>query len=403
MSPEKQADKEYEKYRDEISKSNEIEQVGYVDEDYFEDQEAPDEKFSLGTLSPDNLVDNIKKSYRSTTGRGRSPAEARELKKQADALWDKAIAAEKSAQANIFVQASKIYSEAAVRWEDSALEQDCLFKSGECLFQADRYPDANLKYEAVIAKYPNTKHLDVIESRRFMVAQYWLKVDDASPTPFYALNLTDKALPLRGPFSYAIKIYDKIRLDDPTGKLADDATMAAGVACLERGDFYRADSYFIDLRTAFPRSEHQFMAHYLGIKAKLASYEGPKYSSDAIDGAADLLSRIKRQFPRDYQSRREEFDEMDAKLKFLLAEREWTMAQYYANRSEYGGARYYYSIILRNYPGTSFAEKAKEKMAAYQDEPDNPPTRFGWLIDAMPKSAEERIANVEPDGESIRR
>jgi len=73
-------------------------------------------------------------------------------------------------------------------------------------------------------------------------------------------------------------VFDKIRIDDPTGKLSDDATLAAANAYFAQGDFEKADQFYTDLRKTFPSSEHQFTAHFLGLKAKLLCYSGPDYS-----------------------------------------------------------------------------------------------------------------------------
>ena len=71
--------------------------------------------------------------------------------------------------------------------------------------------------------------------------------------------------PWRDRHGHALRIYDKIRVDDPTGRLADDATLAAANEHFANGKFQKADDYFTDLRTAYPTSEHQFSAHFLGM------------------------------------------------------------------------------------------------------------------------------------------
>ena len=61
------------------------------------------------------------------------------------------------------------------------------------------------------------------------------------------------------------------------------------------------------------------------------------------------------------------------------AEREWVMAQYYDNKSEFRAAREYYKVLLEKYPRTSFAERARKRMQEIQNEPDEPPNHFTWL------------------------
>ena len=58
-----------------------------------------------------------------------------------------------------------------------------------------------------------------------MIAQYWIELESASESPLLGLNMTDKQRPWADTFGNAVRIYNRMRLDDPTGKLADDATI----------------------------------------------------------------------------------------------------------------------------------------------------------------------------------
>ena len=149
---------------------------------------------------------------------------------------------------------------------------------------------------------------------------------------------------------------DKIRLDDPTGKLADDATLAAGNANLVAGRFLQADEFYTDLRRTFPSSEHQFQAHFLGLKCKLESYQGPQYSGDALQQAEKLIEQINKQFPLEAQQQREVLARAQARVRYLQAEREWTQGRYHDLRQECGAARYYYSELVKQYADTPFAD-----------------------------------------------
>ncbi|QDU97066.1 tetratricopeptide repeat protein [Lignipirellula cremea] len=402
----------HQKVKDEMAREREVRQVAYLDDEYYEEErERPPEPLSLASFAPEKVYSGWRRSYMEATGRGRSPDAARGLYAAAEEIYRGA--ADQRAQSKEgdkgdrgraeFVKAGNAYFSAAERWPDSALEQDALFMAGESYFFADHYYDANAQYEMVIEKYPNSKHLDTIESRRFKIAQFWLQYNEKRPQPFYTFNFTDETRPTRDMFGSSIRLYDKIRIDDPTGKLADDATLAAGVASLESGDFYKADSYFTDLRDAFPRSEHQFMAHYLGVQAKIKTYDGPAYAGDCLAEAAKLVQRMKTQFPDDFEKRREELNKTDAQIRYLRAEREWKMGQYYERLSQFGGSKFYYKLILRDFPGTPFADQAKERLAALSDKPDKPEQKMEWLVDILPKSDEQRIADLKPDGEGYRR
>ena len=66
------------------------------------------------------------------------------------------------------------------------------------------------------------------------------------------------------------------------------------------------------------------------------------------------------------------------------AERDWAVAQYYDNKKQFGHARVYYQYIIRDYPLTQTAHKARARLDQIHDKPDRPVNRFKWLTDLFP-------------------
>jgi len=221
----------------------------------------------LDRFDLDKLPDQVESSWKTLTGKGVNPQKARELYVVAEGKYQEALRTEGDQRRDLFAAAAAAFKDASDRWPDSALEEDAMFMTGEGYFFADRYPKANDAWERLLKKYPNSKHLDAIESRRFAIAQFWLELHDKDPQSFWAFNFTDSTRPTRDAFGSAVRIFDRIRIDDPTGKLADDATLAAGNAHFASQSYLDADGFYTDLRKTFPSSEHQFRAHLLGLKA----------------------------------------------------------------------------------------------------------------------------------------
>lgn len=343
-----------------------------------------DGAFQLSDLSPSNIGDTIKE----LSGNGPDQRRAEQLYQEAESLYDEAIAARAEDMddetRDLFLKAGDKYAAAAARWPDSALEEDALFRAGESLFFADRYVQSNERFEELLEKYPNSRYLDLMGARRFKIARYWVDLDTEDGTPLVSFHVGNKRRPWSDTFGHAIRIYDRMRLDDPTGKLADDATIAAANAYFARRNFVDADQYYTDLRRNFPSSEHQFMAHYLGIQAKLRGYRGPEYAGEVLDEAEKLVRQIRRQFPREYRKREEDVERAYREVRYRQAEREWHLAKYYHRRHQYGAARLYYNLILRQFPDTPFAEKARANLAETDGKPRTPPQRFAWLVNLFP-------------------
>lgn len=342
-----------------------------------------------------SFFEKLSGGFKKSIGKGPNAEAARQLFAEAESDYQQAAAArnrDPSGDHSLqFLAAGKKFVNAAERWPRSYLEEDAFFMAGECYYFADRYPRANHYYEMLLKVHPNSRHLDRVEARRFTIAQFWLESYDKDPQAFYEFNFVDRARPMRDMFGNATRIFDKVRLDDPTGRLADDATMAAGVAHFERGEYLKADDYFTDLRKAFPSSEHQLQAHLRGIEAKLRSYQGPDYSGQSLDDTEKLIVQVRKQFPNEARANMEYLQRVYAEVRFKKAERQLQMARFYDRRQQYAAARDHYDRLLEGYGDvTPLADRARARRAEIADKPAAPAQRLPWLVALFPTREENR-------------
>jgi len=351
---------------------------------YYEDDGPEGSWFELSDLDPFNAPKTIKKVVNGSPSRQKAIT----LYEQADGTFRQAIEARNRGEnaKSMFLQAADTFDKAALRWPNSALEQDAQFMAGESLFFADNYTRANRRFEQLIKTYPNTRHLDTVGVRRFAIAKYWMDAHRVRPDGLFSYNFFDAKRPKRDADGEAIRIFDKLRLDDPTGRLADDATVAAGTAYFEKGKFIDSSEFFEDLIRTFPSSEFQFTAHLLALKSKLESYQGKAYDAGPLDSAEELLKRIRKQFPQEANDpkNREYLQRAYAEIRYRKAERELNYAKYYDRRGEYRAARFYYNTLAQDYSDTPFGQQANERLARIQAKPSTPPQRFGWLLALFP-------------------
>jgi outer membrane protein assembly factor BamD (BamD/ComL family) len=399
MKPRDSALANYEQTRQELSAGGSLVEAAQYTEDV-----PPDRSLTAKDFAPDRIGATVRK----LSGNGPNPQEAKELYAQAQQAYAAATQSKlqdpNADSRSQFAAAAEIFESAAKKWPESELEQDALHMAGESYFFADHYWDAETSYEMLLKKYQNSKHIDAIQPRRFAIAQYWLELYRKDPKAFYELNLLDESSPTRDGFGHAMRVFDRIRLDDPTGKLADDATLALGNAHFAAGKFMKADEYYADLRKTFPSSEHQFQAHFLGLKAKLEAYQGPDYSADAINGAEKLVDQIRKQFPVEAQREREYLDREAARIRYLKSERDWLMAQRFDRRAEYGAAKHYYVGLVSDYPDTPFGERAKLRLREIGGEPDVPEQPLSWLVAMFPEDDEVKtLMNASSSTPTLRR
>jgi len=302
-----------------------------------------------------------------------------------------------------FQTAAETYIGAAKLWKESALEEDALFMAGEAYFFIDYYEDAINQYSALIKKYPNTRHLDRAQQKRFAVAKYWLDAEIDNPTGFFNMNLFDHSMPLHERLSKAINILDRMRFQDPTGALSDDATMLVGQTYFNLKDYSKADIYFADLVKMFPSSEHQFNAHVLGMQCKLKLYMGAEYSAVPLETAEEYLSQIRRLFPQKYKQQRDRLDRFTAEIRYKKAEREWFVSQYYETKKEYRAARFYLNELATNYSDTPYGHRAIARLNSIRHFPGKPTQEMEWLVDLFPEEEKAKpLIAVETNDATLR-
>ncbi len=299
-------------------------------------------------------------------------------------------------QAKNYSAAAKEFADAVDRGVNTNFHQDAMFMLAESYFFDDRYVKARDAYDALVAKYSNTRYLDTLIEREWNIARYWEKYEDYDSDWALTPNGMDKTRPVFDTIGHAIKTYDNIRLNDPTGPRADDAIMATAGIYYRRRKYEEADYHYTLLRREYPKSEFQFEAHILGLQAKLNKYQGPDYDGTPIEEADKLVKQIKRQFagrlsPED----RQRLGIVEAQLRQDIAMRDYRMAEHFDGTKNYGSAKIYYARVIHSFPDTDLAARARERVAELAGEPDEPPQRLGWLLEMVPQSPEKaRLAKI---------
>lgn len=337
------------------------------------------------------------------TGRQAQPDRARSEFAQAEAKFTTATGMQGAARQTAFEEAGDLYSDAAKHWAGSVLAEDALWMAGESYFFADRYPKAVRSYAGLIKQRPSTRYLDRVDQRRFAIAKYWLSQITATGDSVIVPNISDKERPTTDTFGQAVALLDRIRFDNPAGKLADDATMAAAVAHFERGNHADADVLFTDLRENFGNSEHQFQAYFLGLKSKREIYQGVEYDGSALDEAEKIVKDMVRLFPERASEHREYLEDALKDIRLKQAARDYALAQYYDNHEAFGAARLYYDQVRREFSDTNLALESDGRLAEIKSEPDQPEQSLKWLAELFPEEAPAKPLLQSDNLEKVRK
>ena len=300
-----------------------------------------------------------------------------------------------------YAEAAKKYKVTIDRWPDSAIEEDALWQLAECWFFMDKYPKAEDCYDELVKKYANSRYLDRVAQRQFVIAQYWIALDQKHNYMTIVPNLADRSRPLFDTRGRAIKAYDHVRINDPRGQLADDSIMAQANAHFLDRQWLDADYFYALLRTEYPDSDFLLQAHLLGLQAKLRAYQGPGYEGGILDEAEMLAEQTLVQFPD--QLARDDAERVEitrAEIAAQQAQRHWNRAEFYAKGKHYTSARIYYALIARDYPKTMLAQQANDRLNKYKgmaDVSDNPLPMLTAILNPDSLKEAELDAMAEAD------
>ncbi len=335
--------------------------------------------------------EKIKKRWKKMVGRGPNEPIARKALAEGDELF----------RERKYSAAVAKYKVASDRWPDSAVDEDALWQLAECWFFTDRYPKAEDCYDELVKKYPNCRYLDRIAQRQFVIAQYWIALDQKHNYATIVPNVLDRSRPIFDTRGRAIKAFDHVRINDPRGPLADDSVMAQANAHFLDRQWLDSDYFYGLLRSEYPDSDFLLQAHMLGLQAKLRAYQGPGYEGGILDEAEILADQTLVQFPG--QLSPEDVDRVQGTRAEIAAQqgaRHWSRAEFYAKGKHYTSARIYYALLARDYPKTMLAQQARERLdqiAGKEDVSDNPLPQLTALLNPDSLKEAELDAMAEAD------
>ena len=299
-------------------------------------------------------------------------------------------------EANRYHAAAKEYESAADRAVDMRIKEDSLFMLGESYYFDDRCIPARDAYNELADKYPSTRYLDKLVEREWAIARYLEANANAHYDAPMSPNAWDKTRPWFDTMGHAIKTYENIRMNDPTGPRADDAIMATAGIYFRSRRYDDADYHYELVRREYPRSEFQFEAHLLGLQSKLLKYQGSDYDGTPLEEAQVLVKQLRTNFSGQLGApERERLQTVSARLHQELASRDMQMAQFYDGTKNYGSAKTYYAEVIDKYPDSELAQRARVRMTELAGQPEFPEKRLAWFVDLFPESQEHAaLANV---------
>jgi len=225
----------------------------------------------------------------------------------------------------------------------SPLAAKAQFRIGEIYQLNGDWQRAFKAYKKVIDNYPGSDLVTESIGRQFAIGEVRTQKDT-------------------GRFSFFRK--------DPSDMLSqtvDAAPYAAGAVKalydlghyqFRRGEYPECLETFDRLTNNYPESEYTEQAEFEAAQAAFKLYRKQENNNVMLTSAGNRLARFLVKYPDGRN--RPAAESLDRQVRELLAEKVLAVAEFYAKNKQAKAAGVYYQKVIRDYPDTAAAEKAKK-------------------------------------------
>jgi len=277
--------------------------------------------------------------------------------------------------------AENAYSYVFRKFPDSPLAQDAIIKIGEVQEKQEKYKKAFQNYQKIIDLYPQSRLTDEVLARQYKIGNLFLSGKKAK-----LLNLSIvPGLP------QAVKIFQKINENGPFSDYGRKAQFQLALTYKKKGDLKDSIAAFQKYIDNYPNTELASEAYFqlaeIAYKRSMRRNNDRRLFKEATQHLQDFLHR----YPDTADTER--ISEMLANLADRDAESIYNIAMYYEDASYLDSAIMYYKQVVKEYPGSEWAENATERLKTFED-----PEKF--LLEGK-KMLNSRLQQLEAEKHSI--
>lgn len=248
-----------------------------------------------------------------------------------------------------------------------------LYYEAECQREQQNYRTAVDTYTKLLVEFPSTQFTTRSCQSLFTIAEHWLKPTSRQMDEYHkqlngersfvmpAMYVNfGKDMPFLDAEGHATQILNTIRIHDARGPMAERALMMLGTISFFRKDYKDADFYFTQLHEQHPNSENAAKAVKQSIICKQLATGGTVYDLRPVEESKKLLMNMQGAYPELAKDRKWVEDQLKM-MNIQQADRDFKIAEFYQRTGHPGSAYFYYELVCRRYPGTTYASKALQR------------------------------------------
>ncbi len=250
--------------------------------------------------------------------------------------------------------------------------EEALFYEAECQRLQKDYRHAVDTYTKLLAEVQRSRFTPRVCEGLFEIANYWLEptrrqMDEYQKqikgerwfvTPALYVHFSDD-MPMIDAEGHATSILNTIRLHDIRGPLGEKALLYLGTINVFNKDYKEADFYFTQLREEYKDGPYAAKAIKQSVICKQLMTGGSMYDCRGVEESKKLLMQAQGAYPE--LAKDQEWIRMQlTSINIQQADRDFGNAEFYKRTGHPGSAYFYYELVCRRYPGTTYAEKAEK-------------------------------------------
>ena len=270
-----------------------------------------------------------------------------EINGNAEQLFHTAQEAEQKGNLKRAIRAYKIIVR---KYPKDALAPGAGYRTAELLEQTHSYLSAAEGYRFIVERYPSSPHFNEAIEAQFRIGEMYL---NGKKIKFLGLSVANS-------LDHAVEIFAAVIRTAPYGKYTARAQFDIGRAREKEGANDAAIQAYQAVIEKFPNSpvtpDAQYQLGYIWFTAARAGTKDLAAADKARTAFQDFLFR----FPNSEKA-------AQARANLLLLDHKKTsssldIAKYYDKQKYYRAAVIYYNEVIRQQPGSSESEKAKQRL-----------------------------------------
>ena len=121
-----------------------------------------------------------------------------------------------------------------------------------------------------------------------------------------------------------------------------------------------------------------------------------------MKAADEILDQIVRKFPTESQEQLGYLEQQATLIRNQLAERDYSLGEYYAQRGQNRAAKLAYERVAENFSDTQFGRSVVDRIADVSSKPPVPAQHAEWLVNLFPDDQPVKPVIASRDDRIIR-